>query len=128
MFSIDAISTHVAVDVADLDAATRYAEETLGLTKLREVTPEGMGRIVWYDGLELTQADPGVGAWSVKHVAWEVEDIHQVMRELESRGVVFESEEPQETPVFEETGEVILYAFFQTPVGLPGELIEIRHT
>ena len=127
MFSIDAISTHVSVDVADLDAATKYVEETLGLAKIREITPEGVGRIVWYDGLELMQADPGVAAWNVKHVAWEVEDIHQVMRELKSKGVVFESEGPKETPVFEETGEVILYAFFETPVGLPGELIEIRH-
>ena len=125
MFSLKSVSTHVAVDVADLDAATKHAEETLGLSKIREITPEGIGRIVWYDGLELTQADPGVAAWVVKHVAWEVEDIREAMAELKSRGVEFESEEPLETPRFE-TGEVILYAFFRTPVGLPGELIEVR--
>ena len=124
MFTLRSISTHVSMDVADLEETTKYLEETLGLPKLREVTIEGLGRIVFYPGLELMQAAPGVAAGVVKHVAWEVQDIHEAINELKKRGATFEMEGPLEA-TFEETGELVLYIMFTTPVGLAGELIQV---
>jgi catechol 2,3-dioxygenase-like lactoylglutathione lyase family enzyme len=124
MSALTSISTHVSLDVADLDGATQFLEETVGVEKLREVTVPGLGRIVFYPGLELMQAGPDATPGLVKHVAWEVEDIRAAMQELKARGVVFESDEPMEAP-FEDTGELLLYANFTSPVGLPGELIQV---
>ena len=125
MFSLRSISTHVSMDVTDLEQTTEYLEENLGLSKLREVTVEGLGRIVFYPGLELMQAAPGVAAGVVKHVAWEVENIHEAMSELKKNGVTFETDHPLEAP-FEETGEMVLYVNFTTPVGLAGELVQVK--
>ena len=113
------------MDVADLEETIRYLEETLGLPKLREITVDGPGRIVFYPGLEVTQAAPGVTAGVVKHVAWEVEDIYEAIRELKKLGVTFETEGPLEAP-FEDTEELVLYIVFTTPVGLAGELIQVK--
>jgi hypothetical protein len=126
MSAFNCISTHVSVDLTDLDGATRFLDETMGLEKLREVTVPGLGRIVFYPGLELMQAAPGTPAGVVKHVAWEVADIRAAMRELGQRGVVFETDEPLEAP-FEDTGEVVLYVNFTMPIGLAGELIQVNN-
>jgi len=118
------LSTHVSMDVPDLEKTTRYLEDALGIAKQREVTVPGLGRIAFYPGLELMQASAGQQAGVVKHVAWEVEDIVAAMHELGEKGVVFETDRPQEAP-FRETGEMVLYVNFTTPVGFAGELIQV---
>ena len=85
---------------------------------------KGLGRIVFYPGLELMQAAPGDTPGVVKHVAWEVEDIYEAMAQLKEQ-VVFEAESPLEAP-FEDTGELVLFINFTTPVGLAGELIQVK--
>jgi hypothetical protein len=125
MFTLKSVSTHVSMDVADLEETTRYLEQVLHLSKLREVTVEGLGRIVFYPGLELMQADPGVTPRVVKHLAWEVEDIDEAIAQLKKEEVVFETDGPLEAP-FEEMGELVLYINFTTPVGLEGELIQVK--
>jgi hypothetical protein len=81
--------------------------------------------MVFYPGLELTQVAPGASAGVVKHVGWEVEDIRAAMTELRQRGVTFDTDQPGEAP-FEENELLVLYANFTTPVGLAGELIQIK--
>jgi catechol 2,3-dioxygenase-like lactoylglutathione lyase family enzyme len=125
MVALRSISTHVAMDVADLEETTKYLEEILGLPKLREATVEGVGRMVFYPGLELTQAAPRTPAGVVKHVGWEVEDIQATMIELKRRGVTFEPDPPGEA-AFEADRLLVLWTNFTTPVGLAGELIQIK--
>jgi hypothetical protein len=125
MFTLKTVSTHVSIDVADLVESTQYLEQVLHLPKQREITVEGLGRIVFYPGLELMQAAPGVVPGVVKHVAWEVEDIHEAIEQLKEK-VTFETEDPLEA-VFKETGELILFINFTTPVGLAGELIQVKN-
>jgi len=127
MTTMQILSTHVALDVADLEATIRYLEEVLGIPRLRQVFVPGLGRIVWFPGLELMQATPERPATAAKHVAWEVKDIVEAMRTLKARGVTFESDAPLEAIApSPDTGERVLYCFFSTPVGLSGELTETR--
>ncbi len=123
MFKI--MATHVAVDVADLQATMHYLGDVLGLTKLREVNRPNL-RVVWYPGIELTQAKPESPPGGVRHFAWEVDDIRAAMRDMRAQGVTFESDEPRqvETAVVS-TRQQVQYVFFTTPVGLRGELVQI---
>jgi hypothetical protein len=58
MTTMQILSTHVALDVADLEATTRYLEEILEIPRLRQVFVPGMGRIVFFPGRELMEATP----------------------------------------------------------------------
>lgn len=121
----DILGTHVSMDVANLDETTKYLEETLGLKKLRQVTLPDF-TIVWYPGLELRQADADTTPDIAKHVAWQVDDIDEAVRELKERGVNFDFEEPKQIdPAVVDTGEIVRYIFFSTSVGLQGELYQV---
>jgi catechol 2,3-dioxygenase-like lactoylglutathione lyase family enzyme len=127
MTTTQILSTHVALDVADLEATIRYLEEVLEIPRLRQVFVPGLGRIVWFPGLELMQATTERPVTQMKHVAWEVENIVEAMNTLKARGVTFESDAPQEALApSPDTGERVRYCFFSTPVGLSGELTETR--
>ena len=127
MTTMQILSTHVALDVADLEATTRYLEEVLGLRMVRQVFVPGLGRIVFYPGLELMEATPERPVTGVKHVAWEVANIVEAMQALKARGVTFESDTPLEAIApSPDIGERVLYCFFTTPIGLNGELTETR--
>ena len=124
MFEI--IDSHVSVDVADLEETRRYLEESCGLTKFREVNRPGL-TIAWYPGLELWQATGEAAPGIVKHVAWQVDDIDAAVADLKARGVTFDTDEIQQIDVnVVDTGEIVRYIFFTTPVGLQGELYEVR--
>ncbi|MFH1927349.1 MAG: hypothetical protein ABIK79_04125, partial [Chloroflexota bacterium] len=65
---------------------------------------------------------PGIA----KHVAWQVDDIDEAVRELKERGVNFDFEEPKQIdPAVVDTGEIVRYIFFSTSVGLQGELYQV---
>ena len=124
MFEI--IDNHVSVDVADLEATRSYLEESCGLNKLREVNRPGL-TIAWYPGLELWQATDDAAPGIVKHVAWQVDDIDAAVVDLKAKGVTFDTEEIQQIDVdVVDTGEIVRYIFFTTPVGLQGELYEVN--
>lgn len=124
MFEI--IDNHVSMDVVDLEETRRYLEDCCGLTKFREVNRPGL-TIVWYPGLELRQVTDDAAAGTVKHVAWQVDDITAAVADLKAKGVTFETEEIQQIDVnVVDTGETVRYIFFTTPVGLQGELYEVR--
>lgn len=123
MFKI--LATHVALDVADLEQTKGYLE-TSGIAKLRELTrPDGL-QVVWYPGLELRQVEPNAAPGIVKHVAWEVDDIHAAMQELKANGVTFDTEQPNEIDkALLDRGDRVQYAFFTTPIGLRGEIVQV---
>ena len=124
MFQI--VGTHVSLDVKDLDETVKYFEEVAGLKKLREVRRPGV-RVIWYPGLELRQADPSATPGIVQHVAWQVDDIDEAVRALKEQGVTFEADAPKQIDVnVVDTGEIVRFIFFTTPVGLRGELYEVK--
>ena len=124
MFKI--LATHVSLDVEDLAATQKYLEDVCGFEKLRQVTRPDF-TVVWYPGLELWQAGPDATPGIAKHVAWQVDDIDEAVRELKERGVNFDFEEPKQIdPAAVDTGEIVRYMFFSTPVGLQGEIYEVK--
>ena len=119
------LSTHASIDVHNLEEGKKYLEKTLGLEKLRELTRPQQGTIVWYPGLELSQAEPGAKVGIVKHVAWQVDDIHEAIRVLKETGFTFETEDPRQIDVeLLDTKEIVKFIFFETPLGFRGELFE----
>ena len=123
MFRI--IETHVSIAVPNLEEAKQYLEETCGLKKLREVNKPDC-TITWYPGLELCQAEDGETQGTVKHVAWQVDNIHQAMRSLKQKGLRFDADQPATIdPTYLDTKEIVQYVFFSTPVGFPGELYQV---
>lgn len=123
MFTI--VATHVAVDVADLDEAKRYLEAS-GIQKLRQLTRPDGGQVVWYPGLELRQVEANVSPGVVKHVAWEVDDIGEAMRALRAQGVMFEADAPSQIDTaLLDRADRVQYAFFTTPIGLRGEIVQV---
>lgn len=118
------VATHVAVEVADLEATKKYLEAS-GIQKLRELR-RGDVQVVWYPGLELRQAKPDGTPGVVQHVAWEVDDIASAMSELKATGVVFDTEGPNLLEVtLLDRADKVQYAFFTTPVGLRGEIVQV---
>lgn len=118
------VATHVALEVADLEATKRYLEAS-GIQKLRELR-RGDVQVVWYPGLELRQAKPDGTPGVVQHVAWEVDDIGAAMQELKAQGVTFESETHNVVDQsLLDRGDKVEYAFFTTPVGLRGEIVQV---
>jgi len=125
---ITPIETHVRIDVPDLDSAREYLENTLGLPLLRSVVRPDF-TVAWYSGLELWQAD-GNGVASVNtHVAWQVDDIDTTVVRLRAGGVIFDTEEVQAIDVdVVSTKESVRYVFFDMPIGVKGELYEVKPT
>ncbi len=124
MFNI--LATHSAFDVADLEATKQYLDAR-GIQKLRELTrPDGF-KVVWYPGLELRQVELNATAGIVKHVAWEVDNIEAAMNDLKATGVVFDTETPNQIDVaLLDRPDRVQYAFFTTPVGIRGEIVQVN--
>jgi catechol 2,3-dioxygenase-like lactoylglutathione lyase family enzyme len=124
MFKI--LATHVSIDVEDLDATREYLEDVCGLEKLRQVTrPDFV--VVWYPGLELWQVKPDATPGVVKHLAWQVDDLDEAVRVLKEKGVEFNADAPKQIDAnVVDTEERVRYAFFTTPVGIQGELYEVK--
>ena len=124
MFSI--VATHAAMDVANLVETIQYLVSVCGLQELREVNRPGV-RVAWFPGLELRQANPEAMPGIVGHVAWQVDDVDEAVRVLKEKGVTFETDAPRQIDVnVVSTKEVLRYIFFTTPVGLRGELYEVK--
>src|SRR5262245_15947920 len=89
------LSTHVSMDVANLEQAQSYLEETLGIDRLRRLDRPDGSTIVLYPGLELSQGDSNSTLGHAKHVAWQVDDIQEAIRSLKEEGFLFENEQPR---------------------------------
>ena len=120
---------HVAIICSDYARSKRFYTETLGLRALAENFREA--RQSWKldlalpDGSQLElfsfpnpPARPShPEAQGLRHLAFEVSDVHAAARTLEARGV---SVEPVRTDEF--TGRA--FTFFADPDGLPLELYQ----
>jgi catechol 2,3-dioxygenase-like lactoylglutathione lyase family enzyme len=101
--------------VTDLDEAKRFYQEQLGLTLLDENPFSfrfGAGK-----GSQLTvrRGQPPAGGQTVAH--FEVDDIEDVVRDLTSRGVVFEEYETPKTVNFIAQVGPARGAWFKDPAG-----------
>ena len=125
MFKV--LATHVAVDVADLNAAKQFLEDCLGLVRLRELNRPDIGPIAWYPGVELQQAQANRKPNELRHLAWQVDNLEEAIRHLKQSGANFEFDEPRQVDAaLLDTNEIVRYIFFDMPAGLRGELYEVN--
>lgn len=122
---------HVAVICSDYERSKRFYTEVLGLRVLAEAYREA--RHSWKLDLALPDGGqlelfsfPGAPprpsypeAQGLRHLAFEVPDVHSAVRELEARGVAVEA-----VRIDEYTGRE--FTFFADPDGLPLELYAAR--
>lgn len=101
----------VSVPVTDMERATRFYEETLGLAKISTGGfPEfQLGENVSLYLLNMEAVGSSFTAPHTAHLALRVPDVAETRQELESRGVAFEGD-------VLDTG-VCHMAFFQDPDG-----------
>ncbi len=101
--------------VTDLDQAKPFYEEQLGLTLLEE-TPAGC-RFGAGKGSQVSirRGQTPAGGLTVMH--FEVEDIEAVVRDLTSRGVIFEEYETPKTVNFIAQFGPARGAWFKDPAG-----------
>jgi catechol 2,3-dioxygenase-like lactoylglutathione lyase family enzyme len=101
--------------VTDVDVAKPFYEGQLGLTLVEE-TPAGL-RFGAGKGSQLTvrRGQPSAGGQTVMH--FEVDDIEAVVRDLTSRGVIFEEYETPKTVNFIAQLGPNRGAWFKDPAG-----------
>lgn len=120
---------HVAVIASDYGRSRAFYVETLGLTVLREVFRAGRDSykldLGLPDGTQIelfSFPDPPKRpsypeACGLRHLAFEVDDLDEALRDLGAKGVVAEP-----VRIDEQTGR--RFTFFADPDGLPLELYE----
>lgn len=120
---------HVAVICSDYERSRRFYVETLGLEVVREVYRRERGShkldLGLLDGTQVelvSLPDPPrrpnyPEACGLRHLAFEVADLDEAVRELQNSGVAVEP-----VRVDEHTGK--RFTFFADPDGLPLELYE----
>jgi glyoxylase I family protein len=120
---------HVAIICSDYDASKRFYAETLGLEIIREVHRSERGSykldLRASDGVQIElfsfpnppQRLSYPEACGLRHLAFEVSDIDEAVKELEEKGVLVER-----VRIDEHTGK--RFTFFADPDGLPLELYE----
>ncbi|SDK66707.1 SMU1112c/YaeR family gloxylase I-like metalloprotein [Alkalibacterium thalassium] len=119
---------HVAIIASDYDRSKAFYTQTLGLTIIREVYREeresykldleaGNAQIELFSFPDPPARANGPEAVGLRHLCFEVDDVVEAKRQLESKGI--EVEEVRTDPY---TGR--LFTFFKDPDGLPLELYE----
>ncbi|MFQ6074506.1 MAG: VOC family protein [Candidatus Bathyarchaeia archaeon] len=125
------ISTnHISIRVKDLQEAFRFYHEVLQLPIVRIIGPEDNPRLIFLQGLELSQRKPEE-AWVppdktgfFDHIGFEVENIEEWIERLEAEGVQFTLRFRDIR--FEEEKKAVKVSFFLDPSGIPLELVEWR--
>ena len=119
---------HVAIIVSDYERAKAFYVEKLGLPILRENYREERGDwkldLQFGDGELEIFAIPGAPArldhpeaQGLRHLAFRVDDVERVVKELEEQGIPCE-------PIRLDTYTQRRFTFFHDPDGLPLELHE----
>jgi len=120
------LGSHVRIEVADLERTKEYLSKTLGMAPVRQLRKPDASVVVWYPGLEIAQSAQQSQPGLISHLACEVDDIQEAMRALKSTGVVFDTEEPRQIDSsYLDTKELVQFVFFQSPLGVRGELYQI---
>ncbi|CAN0586533.1 unnamed protein product [Ectocarpus sp. 12 AP-2014] len=122
---------HVAIIVSDYEASKVFYTETLGLEVILETYREtrqswkldlrlnGGGQLEVFSFPDTPDRPTTPEACGLRHLAFRVVDLDEVLRELSSKGVVIEP-----VRIDENTGSK--FTFFADPDGLPIELYEVR--
>ena len=142
---------HVGLTVKDLDASIGFYHNLLGLGFSNEPSPwfagDELGRAVGVPGAELRQVSLCAGDTTIElleyrrpqsdttrplasqslgasHIAFRVDDVHEVKAELEQKGVKFFSD-------VNVVDEGVLagwrWVYFSDPDGYPLELVEVAY-
>lgn len=120
---------HLAIICSDYELSKRFYTEILGLKILNEayrsdrnsykldLSVNGRYQIELFSFPDPPERVSGPEARGLRHIAFEVEDLTQSVKELNRKGVIAE-----EIRVDEFTGKK--FVFFSDPDGLPIELYE----
>ncbi|MCJ7610021.1 VOC family protein [Candidatus Bathyarchaeota archaeon] len=115
---------HAALRVKDVKRAYMFYHDTLELPIDRIIGSQSSPRIVFLQGVELSQARPDQGPAGFSHLGLVVERIEEVYEELRKKGIVFEG--PVRDVRFEDEKKAVKVAFFSDPDGNRVELVEWR--
>lgn len=116
---------HVAVRVRDVKKGFHFYHEILKIPTVRVIGPDDDPRMVFLQGLELSQIKPEHSGVTFSHLGLEVSKIEEVYEELMKKGIVFDG--PVRDVKFEKEKKAVKIAFFNDPDGNKVELVEWRN-
>ena len=115
---------HVALRVRDMSRMMHFYGEVLGLPYIRHLGSTDAPRVVWYQAVQLVQADGSerVSGTTMDHLAVSVLDIEELAERLIAAGVTLES--PIAHQDVSEVGLHLDNVFFRDPEGNRVELVQ----
>ena len=123
-------TNHLSLKVKDLQASFRFYHHVLQLPVVRIIGPKDNPRLIFLQGLELSQVGPD-DEWVPPpktgffgHIGFEVENIDAWIERLEAEGVQFTLR--FRDVKFEDEKMAVKVSFFLDPSGIPLELVEWR--
>ena len=123
-------TNHISLKVKDLQASLRFYHHILHLPIVRIIGPKDNPRLIFLQGLELSQIGPD-DEWVPPpktgffgHIGFEVENIEAWIERLEAEGVQFTRRFRDVR--FEDEKMAVKVSFFLDPSGIPLELVEWR--
>ena len=125
------ISTnHISLKVKDLQESLHFYNHVLQLPVVRIIGPKNQPRLIFLQGLELSQINSDEEWLSPEqagffgHIGFEVENIEAWIERLEQAGVQFTTR--FRDVKFKEEKMAVKVSFFLDPNGIPLELVEWR--
>ncbi len=124
-------TNHISLKVKDLQESFRFYHKILQLPIVRIVGPKDNPRVIWLQGIEISQIRPGDERVSSSqtgffgHIGFEVENIEAWIEKLEAEGVQFTRR--FDDIKFEEEKLGLKLSFFPDPDDISCELVEWRN-
>ena len=124
-------TNHISLKVKDLQESFRFYHKILQLPIIRTVGPKDNPRVIWLQGIEISQIRPDdeQGPPSTTgffgHIGFEVENIEAWIKKLEAEGVQFTRR--FDDIKFEDEKLGLKLSFFLDPDGISCELVEWRN-
>ncbi len=124
-------TNHISLKVKNLQESFRFYHKILQLPIIRIVGPKDNPRIIWLQGLEISQIKPDdervppTKTGFFGHIGFEVENIEAWIERLEAEGVQFTRRFGDVK--FEDEKLGLKLSFFLDPDGISCELVEWRN-